>query len=192
MRPATAFAIGLWVGGLAVGAVSFLYGRLAPANERESETAMMVRQAEQLRWLEQENARLGAEAQRLSETVAELKSAQPQMPRRRIPLRGESAGEETDGAAVTAARQWAAAVESDAEAVRRLRELFADAAAPVAVVVAAVEALSRPAAEAAVDVEGRLGLLAELAERTTNAAVQAAIEAGEGELARRWMAEPVE
>jgi hypothetical protein len=76
--------------------------------------------------------------------------------------------------------------------VRRLRELFSDAAAPVAVVVAAVEALSRPAAETAVDVEGRLGLLAELAERTTNAAVQAAIEAGEGELARRWMAEPVE
>jgi hypothetical protein len=93
MKPAAAFSVGLWTGAAVVAAVGVFYvqgvdrsrGSVSPAANAE-----LAAKAEQIRQLEQENARLSAELQRFRETASVLKSnldvqtteAQP----RRIPF----------------------------------------------------------------------------------------------------------
>ncbi len=77
MRPAAAFSIGLWTGAAVVAAVGLFYvqginrtrSSASPAADAER-----AAESEQIRVLDQENARLSAELQRLRETASTLKS----------------------------------------------------------------------------------------------------------------------
>jgi hypothetical protein len=77
MKPAAAFSIGLWTGAAVIAAVGLFYvqgserARSGATSAADSELASKV---EEIRSLEQENARLNAEAQRLKETASTLKS----------------------------------------------------------------------------------------------------------------------
>src|SRR5271169_2879291 len=77
MKPAAAFSIGLWAGAAVIAAVGLFYAqnsqrsRSGAASTVDSELAA---KAEEVRTLEQENARLNAEVQRLKETASALKS----------------------------------------------------------------------------------------------------------------------
>jgi len=87
MKPAAAFAVGLWTGALVMTAVGLVYfhwgagpaGRLAVPAQDQWEA--------QLATLNQENARLVAEAQRLRETVAEMRNRPVDVPVQRVPFR---------------------------------------------------------------------------------------------------------
>ena len=77
MKPAAAFSVGLWTGAAVVAAVGLFYvqgidrARGPASPDANSE---MAAQSEQIRQLEQENARLSAELQRFRETASTLKS----------------------------------------------------------------------------------------------------------------------
>ena len=87
MKPAAAFAVGLWTGALVMTAVGLLYfQRWAGATGKPAVPAQDQLES-QLAGLKQENARLTAEAQRLRETVAELRSRPVAETVRRIPFR---------------------------------------------------------------------------------------------------------
>ena len=188
MKPSVAFAIGLWVGGLVGGGVGLLYAHLWQSSDRGAVAqATAEKHAAELEAVQQENARLAAETHRLEQTITELKEATPPAPppeptpRRRVPFRHE------DGLA--AARRLAQTVETDPKAVEQLQALFANPQSDPAVLIAAVESLSRPAAGTQPDLEGRVALLADLAEATSNADVRARIQVAQEELAKRWMDE---
>ena len=77
MKPAAAFSIGLWAGAAVVAAVGLFYlqGSQRPRSGSTSVTdSELATKADEVRSLEQENARLNAEVQRLKETASELKS----------------------------------------------------------------------------------------------------------------------
>ncbi|MEI6083360.1 MAG: hypothetical protein WCS70_03570 [Verrucomicrobiota bacterium] len=75
MKPAAAFATGLWTGALVMAAVGVVYLRIldrgradiAPQSQEQLETRVQL--------LQQEQAKAAAEAQRLRQTVAELRTA---------------------------------------------------------------------------------------------------------------------
>jgi hypothetical protein len=77
MKPAAAFSVGLWAGAAVVAAVGLFYvqgidrGRSLMSPTANSD---LIAKSEQIRLLEQENARLSAELQRLRETASMLKS----------------------------------------------------------------------------------------------------------------------
>jgi hypothetical protein len=76
MKPAAAFSVGLWTGAAVVAAVGLFYVQgLARVRSVASPAANseLAAQSEQIRVVEQENARLSAELQRLRETASTLK-----------------------------------------------------------------------------------------------------------------------
>jgi cell division protein FtsB len=102
MKPAAAFSIGLWTGAAVVAAVWLFYvqqsGR-AHGNAATVTDSKLAAASEQIQGLEQDNARLNAEVQRLKETAATLKSNVEEratlQTRRRIPFRIASPESET-------------------------------------------------------------------------------------------------
>jgi cell division protein FtsB len=102
MKPAAAFSIGLWTGAAVVAAVWLFY---AQQSERAHGSAASLKDSklavasDQIQSLEQDNARLSAEVQRLKETAAVLKSNVEENTRfelrRRIPFRSQSSEAET-------------------------------------------------------------------------------------------------
>jgi hypothetical protein len=97
MKPAAAFSVGLWTGAAVVAAVGLFYvqgvggGRGGASPDSSSQLA---EKSEQIRVLEQENARLAAELQRFRETASTLKKDMDVQattePHRRIPFRREA------------------------------------------------------------------------------------------------------
>ncbi len=94
MKPAAAFSIGLWTGAAVIAAVGLFtmqqFGR-AHGGAASVTDSNLVAASEQVQLLEQDNARLNAEVQRLKETAAALKSNLEEKSaletRRRIPFR---------------------------------------------------------------------------------------------------------
>ena len=94
MKPAAAFAVGLWTGAAVVAAVGLFYLQGASRMRNPSlpeENSELGERTERIRVLEQENARLSAELQSLRKTASILKSdldsqAVAEQPRR-IPFR---------------------------------------------------------------------------------------------------------
>ena len=127
-KPAAAFVAGLWIGAVvvaAIGAFNLPVWESARRERAPRTTAEPVAKEDDIQHLRQERARLTAEAQRLRETVAELKSnldartaleARPEL--RRMPFRERSQGDES-------AEAWIAeAVASgDIQSLPRLEEL---------------------------------------------------------------------
>jgi hypothetical protein len=97
MKPAAAFSIGLWTGAAVIAAIGLFY---VQGSERAHSGALpatnsdLSAESEQFRLVQQENARLNAEVQRLKETASILKNnletrAVVESPRR-IPFRREA------------------------------------------------------------------------------------------------------
>lgn len=93
MKPAAAFSIGLWTGAAVIAAVGLFYVQnsdRARGSASSSADSRLAAETEQIRLLEQENARLNAEVQRLKETASTLKSNLAQRaveePHRRLPF----------------------------------------------------------------------------------------------------------
>ena len=77
MKPSAAFALGLWTGAVlvaAIGAYNLRVWKLVRTEIPPEITAELERKSEQIKGLQQEQARLATEEQRLRETVAELKN----------------------------------------------------------------------------------------------------------------------
>lgn len=77
MKPAAAFSIGLWTGAAVIAAVGLFYvqgSERARSGATSAADSELAARAEEIRSLEQENARLNAEVQRLKETASTLKS----------------------------------------------------------------------------------------------------------------------
>jgi hypothetical protein len=77
MKPAAAFSIGLWAGAAVIAAVGLFYvqgSQRARSGTTSATNSELGATAEQIRFLEQENARLNAEVQRLKETASALKN----------------------------------------------------------------------------------------------------------------------
>jgi len=97
MKPAAAFSIGLWTGAAVIAAVGLFtvqqFGR-SRGGAASVTDSNLVAASEQVQQLEQDNARLNAEVQRLKETAAALKNdleeKAAQESRRRVPLRLQS------------------------------------------------------------------------------------------------------
>jgi hypothetical protein len=94
MKPAAAFSIGLWTGAAVIAAVGlFTVQQFERAHSGAASVtgSNLVAASEQVQLLEQDNARLNAEVQRLKETAAALKSDLEEKStletRRRIPFR---------------------------------------------------------------------------------------------------------
>ena len=96
MKPAAAFSIGLWTGAAVIAAVGLFtvqqFGRGRGRGGAASATdSNLVAASEQVQLLEQDNARLNAEVQRLKETAATLKKDLEERAasetQRRIPFR---------------------------------------------------------------------------------------------------------
>lgn len=93
MKPAAAFSIGLWTGAAVVAAVGLFILQQSERARGGAATASgsKLDASEQVQLLEQDNARLNAEVQRLKETAAALKSNVEEKTiletRRRIPFR---------------------------------------------------------------------------------------------------------
>jgi len=94
MKPAAAFSIGLWTGAAVIAAVGLFIVQQSERAHRGAASmtdSNLVAASEQVQLLEQDNARLNAEVQRLRETAAALKSdleeRAAQESRRRIPFR---------------------------------------------------------------------------------------------------------
>ena len=127
-KPAAAFAAGLWIGAVVVVAIGAFNLRVWESARREKAprtTAELAAKEDEIQHLRQERARLTAEAQRLRETVAELKSSfdaptalETRPESRRVPLRQRYPGDES-------AEAWIAeAVASgNVQALPRLEEL---------------------------------------------------------------------
>ncbi|HUI08501.1 MAG TPA: hypothetical protein VL486_15980 [Verrucomicrobiae bacterium] len=131
MKPAAAFSVGLWTGAAVVAAVGVFYvqgmGRArSPASP--STGSEPVSESEQFRMLEQENARLLAELQRLRETASTLKSnldVQTTLePPRRIPYIRVPAAPTNTAPVEAASDDWIvqAVADSDVDALPDLEE----------------------------------------------------------------------
>jgi hypothetical protein len=131
MKPAAAFSIGLWTGAAVMAAVGLFYvqgsqrTRSGAASVADSQLAA---DSEQIRLLDQENARLNAEVQRLKETASTLKSnlavRAATEPVRRIPFRRASPATEIPPADA-APDNWInqAVAAADAAALPQLEKL---------------------------------------------------------------------
>lgn len=94
MKPAAAFSVGLWTGAAVVAAVGLFYmqgvARVRSGVSLAADSELATK-SEQVRVLEQENARLAAELQRVRETASTLKKnldvRATVEPLRRIPFR---------------------------------------------------------------------------------------------------------
>jgi len=97
MKPAAAFSIGLWTGAAVIAAIGLFYvqgSERARSGGLPTTNSDLSAESEQIRLVQQENARLNAELQRLKETASILKNnletrAVVESPRR-IPFRRES------------------------------------------------------------------------------------------------------
>lgn len=87
MKPVAAFAVGLWTGALVMTAVGGLYFSLWAGAAGKPAAPVQDQLEAQLAGLKQENAQIAAEAQRLRETVTELRNRPAAEPARRIPFR---------------------------------------------------------------------------------------------------------
>jgi cell division protein FtsB len=113
MKPAAAFSIGLWTGAAVIAAVGLFtvqqFGR-ARGGAASVTDSNLVAASEQVQLLEQDNARLNAEVQRLKETAAALKSNMEERTaletRRRIPFRIPSPEAETPPPPPGASSNW--------------------------------------------------------------------------------------
>jgi hypothetical protein len=77
MKPAAAFSIGLWTGAAVIAAIGLFYvqgSQHARSGASPATNSDLSAESEQIRQLQQENARLNAEIQRLKETASILKS----------------------------------------------------------------------------------------------------------------------
>lgn len=105
VKPAAAFAAGLWIGAVVVAAIGAFNFRVWEPTRRDGEPRTAAEQTardDEIQQLRQEQARLAAEAQRLRQTVTELKSnldarAVPEGRRetRRVPSLRQSRSEES-------------------------------------------------------------------------------------------------
>ncbi len=113
VKPAAAFAAGLWIGAVVAAAIGVFdlrfWERVRPGGTAQATAEQAVQNGE-LQYLRQEQARSTAEMQRLRETVAELKSnldartaleARPQV--RRVPFLSQSAPEDLTDAWIAGA-----------------------------------------------------------------------------------------
>jgi hypothetical protein len=76
MKPAAAFSVGLWTGAAVVAAVGLFYLQGAASmrsNPSPTDNSELAVRSEKIRMLEQENARLSAELQRIRQTASTLK-----------------------------------------------------------------------------------------------------------------------
>jgi hypothetical protein len=73
MKPASAFAFGLWTGALAASAVGFIWFWRIQPGQRAPSAAVSETTANEIQRLNQEQSRQSAEADRLRQTIAELK-----------------------------------------------------------------------------------------------------------------------
>jgi len=96
MKPVAAFAVGLWTGALVMAAVGVVYFRVLDRGRTEVSPQSQEQMESRLLLLQQEQAKAAAEAQRLRQTVAELRTrtrAQPESRRITQPApRRESEG----------------------------------------------------------------------------------------------------
>jgi hypothetical protein len=77
MKPAAAFSIGLWTGAAVIAAIGLFYLQGSPHARSGASPATnsdLATESEQIRLLQQENARLNAEVRRLKETASTLNS----------------------------------------------------------------------------------------------------------------------
>jgi cell division protein FtsB len=93
MKPAAAFSIGLWTGAAVIAAIGLFYvqgSQHARSGALNATNSDLSAESEQIRLLQQENARLNAEVRRLKETASTLNSNLEMQaavePRRRIPF----------------------------------------------------------------------------------------------------------
>ena len=94
MKPAAAFSIGLWTGAAVIAAVGLFIlqqSQRAHGGAASATDSKLAAASEEVQLLQQDNARLNAEVQRLKETAAALKSNVEEKAvletRRRIPFR---------------------------------------------------------------------------------------------------------
>src|SRR5579863_19314 len=94
MKPAAAFSIGLWTGAAVIAAVGLFIlqqSERAHGGAASATDSKLAAASDQVQLLEQDNARLNAEVQRLKETAATLESNMEEKAaletRRRIPFR---------------------------------------------------------------------------------------------------------
>jgi len=128
VKPAAAFAAGLWIGAVVVAAIGVFNWRVWKGVRREGEPRTAAEQAagsDEIQQLRQEQARLAAEAQRLRQTVTELKNnldtrvalgAQREL--RRMPVQRQSRSEESLEAWIAEA-----VASGDTQSLPRLEEL---------------------------------------------------------------------
>ncbi len=131
MKPAAAFSIGLWTGAAVIAAIGLFYvqgSERARSGACRSANSDVSAESEPFRLLQQENARLNAEIQRLKETASILKSdlearTAAEVPRR-IPFRREAA-EAAPAAPEVASENWMEQVVAagDASALPQLEKL---------------------------------------------------------------------
>jgi hypothetical protein len=130
MKPAAAFSIGLWTGAAVMAAVGLFYVQGSQRTRSGAASAAgskLAADIEQIRLLDQENARLNAEVQRLKETASALKSnlavRTTTEPLRRIPFRRTSPAAETPSTDA-ASGDWIdqAVAAADAAALPRLEK----------------------------------------------------------------------
>jgi hypothetical protein len=113
MKPAAAFSIGLWTGAAVIAAVGLFslqqFGRARGATASVTDSNL-VAASEQVQLLQQDNARLNAEVQRLKETAVALKRNLEEKAaletRRRIPFRIPSQEAEIPAPPPGASSNW--------------------------------------------------------------------------------------
>ena len=96
MKPVAAFAVGLWTGALVMTAVGGLYFSLWAGAAGKPTVPVQDQLEVQLAGLKQENARIAAEAQRLRETVTDLRSRPVAESVRRLPFRRQTEAPEIE------------------------------------------------------------------------------------------------
>ena len=96
MKPAAAFAVGLWTGALVMTAVGLVYFHWGAGPAGRPVLPAQDQLEAQLANLNQENARLVAEAQRLRETVTEMRNRPVDVPVQRVPFRRRAGAPEIE------------------------------------------------------------------------------------------------
>jgi hypothetical protein len=132
MKPAAAFSIGLWTGAAVIAAIVLFYvqgSQHARSGASPATNSDLSAESEQIRVLQQENARLNAEARRLKETASTLTSnlemrAVVESPRRIPFIRGVNEAQQP-AAPEVASESWMEQVvaASDTTALPQLEKL---------------------------------------------------------------------
>jgi len=131
MKPAAAFSIGLWTGAAVIAAVGLFYVQgfqRIHSGLASAENSELATRSEQIVLLQQENARLNAEVQRLKETATTLKSnlaeqATAEAPRRVPFIFGPSQTETAPAEPAPGRLAEQAVVNADATALPQLEKL---------------------------------------------------------------------